>query len=459
MPTSSIRLHTLAALSVSLQIGTAQSQWTPVAATGPSARTEVIMPSDQASALLFGGVHGPTQTAFNELWRFDGVGWTLLQPTGPLPSPRSRLAGGYDLIRGKLVLFGGDAQYVGGGALGDTWEYDVATNTWANPLPTTTPTPRVHARMAFDLPRARMVMFGGGSGGSVNNETWAWDGTDWTQLFPAVSPSARQQVSLCYNQDTGELLLFGGSTGAASGLLGDTWAFDGTDWRQLVTATTPGAGIRNAKLTYDPVRQRSVMFGGVTAAGFGNTVWEFDGTDWAANPAAPGPSTRAGMGVEFVPALGTTVVACGYNGSFHADTFTFQTDTLATWSTTGQGCPTSAGDPTLALSAAPWAGDSVQFLIGNLPIAGLPFLILGFSSTTWNGQQLPLDLGLFGFPGCPLLVSLDNSQLALGPITASLPNQPVLYGYSLHAQAAVLEGTSPQTLGVSARLDMTIGAR
>ena len=103
--------------------------------------------------------------AFDELWRFDGATWTLLAPTGVLPSPRSRFGGDYDLIRGRLVVFGGDAQYVGGGALGDTWEYDTATNQWLNPQPSTLPNPRIHARLAFELPFARTLMFGGRTGG------------------------------------------------------------------------------------------------------------------------------------------------------------------------------------------------------------------------------------------------------------------------------------------------------
>ena len=456
---SSARLVAAATLFVSTTSLLAQAAWTSVAATGPSARTEVIMPTDQAGALLFGGVNGPTQTAFNELWRFDGVGWIQLSPGGIPPTPRSRLGGDYDLFRGRLVLFGGDAQYAGGGALGDTWEYDTATNQWFNPQPATVPSARVHGRMAFELPQGRMVMFGGRLGAVVNNETWTWDGTDWTQQLPNTSPPPREQASICYDAGRGNIVMFGGSTGAASGVLGDTWIWQGGDWQQVSTATIPGGtGLRNAKMTYDSLRDRVVLFGGVASNGFSSSVWEFDGVDWTLRQPAPGPSTRAGMGVVYVPALSTTVVACGFNGAFWADTWTWQTNAPATVTNFGSGCPTSAGVPTLTVSPLPWAGDTVTWNIGSLPPNGLSLLLFGFSSQSWNGLPLPLSMAFAGFPACDLLISPDSSSVVPGSFTTTLP--PPVIGLSVLNQAAVLEPTAVGSgLGMSAGVQILTGAR
>ena len=68
-----------------------------------------------------------------DIWRFDGTDWVDLKPAGPAPSIRGRLAGEWDLIRQRLVIFGGQGPT---GALGDTWEYDKATNTWTQVTPT-----------------------------------------------------------------------------------------------------------------------------------------------------------------------------------------------------------------------------------------------------------------------------------------------------------------------------------
>jgi len=454
-----MRLHArLAAVALTATLS-GQATWTSVPASGPSARTEVIMPTDQTGALLFGGVNGPTQTAFNELWCFDGTAWTLLAPAGIAPSPRSRLGGDYDLLRGRLVLFGGDGQYSLGGALGDTWEYDSATNQWFNPQPVNAPTPRIHARMAFELPQARMVMFGGRMGGTVNSETWTWDGLNWTQQLPFTTPPPREQPSLCYHAALGQVVMFGGSSGAVSGLFGDTWIWTGGDWQQVLTPTIPGGtGIRNAKMTYDSLRDRIVLFGGVTASGFSSTVWEFDGADWTQRQPAAGPGTRAGMGVVYVPALARTVVACGYNGAFWADTWTWQTNAPATVTSFGLGCPTSAGIPTLSLSPLPWAGETLTWNIGPAPAGALNLLLFGFSSQSWNGLPLPLSMAFAGFPTCTLLVSADSSVVVPGSLSAPIP--PQLIGLSFLNQAAVLDpGSTVPALGMSAALQVAVGGR
>ena len=61
--------------------------------------------------MLFGGA---SSTVLNDLWEWDGVAWTqLAQPTAP-PS-RSGHGLAYDLFRARVVLFGGTA---GGDATG-----------------------------------------------------------------------------------------------------------------------------------------------------------------------------------------------------------------------------------------------------------------------------------------------------------------------------------------------------
>lgn len=148
----------------------AQAVWTQLQpTTSPPKRTEIQLQSDGAGALMFAGLDGTLATAYNDLWRFDGVDWTLQLPVGAAPPPRSRFAAAFDPIRQRYVVFGGDAQYVGGGAYGDTWEWDPNTSTWTQFTPTSQPSARVHARMAFDLINANVLLFGGRGAG--NSET------------------------------------------------------------------------------------------------------------------------------------------------------------------------------------------------------------------------------------------------------------------------------------------------
>lgn len=91
------------------------------------------------------------------------------------------------------MLFGG---FSSAGHVGDTWEWDGATwsnrapiygDTWlwdgatqSNPAPAVNPGPLVGHRMAFDGARERVVLFGG-SGATLSEATWEWDGTSWVQ--------------------------------------------------------------------------------------------------------------------------------------------------------------------------------------------------------------------------------------------------------------------------------------
>lgn len=439
----------------------AQASWTQLTpAVSPSARTEVAMDSDGSGALLFGGQYGPGVVAYNELWRFDGTTWTQQVPTGAAPPARSRFAAAFDPIRQRFVIFGGDGQYAGGGTLGDTWEWDPVSSTWTQAFPNTSPSPRIHARMAFDLVNVRLLMFGGRGAGAA--ETWSWDGLDWTLQNPANVPPGREQAHLATHWGTGQIVMFGGSTGAASGVIGDTWIWNGTDWTAVTTTTVPGTGgLRNGKMTYDSLRERIVVHGGITSLGaFSASVWEFDGNDWSERLPTPRPNGRTGAGLCHVAQLGTTVLFGGYSGGVFGDTWIYQTNAPASATGFGIGCATSAGVPTLTAAPLPWLGGTVQFSLGNLPPTGLPFLLLGLSNTAWAGGALPQPMAAFGFPTCTLLVSPDASTFTLSPINLSLPNAPGFLGLQLHAQAAVLEPAGAGFgLGLSGATTLTLGAR
>ena len=52
-----------------------------------------------------------------DIWRFDGKNWTDLKPAAPLPSIRGRLAGDWDFVRSRLVIFGGQGTTGAKGAI------------------------------------------------------------------------------------------------------------------------------------------------------------------------------------------------------------------------------------------------------------------------------------------------------------------------------------------------------
>ena len=50
-------------------------------------------------------------------------------------------------------------------------------------------------------PAAYGDLFGGFNGTAALNETWTWDGATWTQLSPTTSPSARAGASMAYDPE------------------------------------------------------------------------------------------------------------------------------------------------------------------------------------------------------------------------------------------------------------------
>ena len=126
----------------------------------------------------------------------------------------------------------------------------------------------------------------------------------------------------------------------------------------------------------------------------------------------------------------------------------------------GPGCP-ATGAPFLA-SSPPRIGRNLQLtLLGAAPGA-FSWVALGFSTASWNGLPLPLDLGpAFGWTGCTLHTSLDlvasGAASAAGAFTLQvpLPANRATNGTRFHVQGATLDGAG--SLRVSNALTCTVG--
>lgn len=78
--------------------------------------------------------------------------------------------------------------------------------------PTISPPARGQACMAYDVATQQVVLFGGEDDSSLPalGDIWLWDGTNWTQQYPSTSPSAREDASMAYDPVTQNIVLFGG---------------------------------------------------------------------------------------------------------------------------------------------------------------------------------------------------------------------------------------------------------
>ncbi len=74
------------------------------------------------------------------------------------------------------------------------------------------PGPRTDAASAFDIANRTIVMLGGANRSGVLDETWTWDGRVWQRHQPASLPPAREFAFMGFDPGTSRVVLFGGTT-------------------------------------------------------------------------------------------------------------------------------------------------------------------------------------------------------------------------------------------------------
>jgi hypothetical protein len=137
--------------------------WTQQEDAGPQGRAGAAMTFDAAGlrVILFGGSGAIAgQVAFGDTWAWDGKTWVQIADFGP----PGRSAFGMVSMGDGIALFGGAPQF------GDTWEFDGKHWTQRQDIG---PGPRSGHAMAFDIVRSRIVLFGGlTTGTNVVGDTW-----------------------------------------------------------------------------------------------------------------------------------------------------------------------------------------------------------------------------------------------------------------------------------------------
>ena len=233
------------------------------------------------------------------------------------PKARKGHAIMYDAAHDYVLLFGGDEE--NGIEQQDTWSYDESG--WTR-LAIGGPEPRDGQSMAYDSLRQRVLMFGGEprGWGSADSRLWTWDGTSWAVVADFM-PVARFEVSITYDARRDRVVWFGGREGS-SNYFDDTWEFDGSQWAEVIPATTRPPARTLYALAYDAARQRVVMFGGngYSAGTLGDT-WEWDGADWVLM-ANGGPSPRYDCAMAYDSLRQQVVLYGGRNGGdYYTDTW------------------------------------------------------------------------------------------------------------------------------------------
>jgi len=292
---------------------TAAIEWVQLTPTvSPSPREGVAMAYDLVSGkiVIFGGYSG-TQGYLGDTWTFDGVTWTQLTP--PV-SPPARVAASmaYDAAIQKLVMFGGYTTTAG--YFGDTWVFDGSTGTWEHPHPSLSPPAATEPSVFTDPVTGRVDTFGGfNTQTQYQSSIWQFAGTTWIQLTPAASPSARCGAIATLDSALKNVVLFGGQ-GVSDTV--NTWTWDGANWTEQSPAHQPPS-LDSGAAAFGPGFAAVIAFGGEGA----NQTWAWTGSNWGQVQPTSSPSARSYDGMAYDPALGHIILFGGFNGAYFNDTW------------------------------------------------------------------------------------------------------------------------------------------
>jgi hypothetical protein len=278
--------------------------------TAPEARRYSSMAYDAARqvSVLFGG-HNAIGPNFTETWAWDGSAWTMAHDgnsDGDTPSHRHSAAMAYDIMRSRIVLFGGGGSFPGGGPpypyvylSGDTWEWDgfiwdqvAEIHSTENPAPLYRLTP-----MVYETSRSRSILLGGFRPFGYHDDNWSWNGHQWKDILDSAAttgiPTERQSVAMAYDPSADpsakkQILLFGGQEKATSAqvppsTMADTWAYtlSSQTWTEVNNNGEPAPESRRSHaMVTDGSRAAVMLFGGRNQSGYISTyyddLWKWD---------------------------------------------------------------------------------------------------------------------------------------------------------------------------------------
>jgi hypothetical protein len=170
--------------------------------------------------------------------------------------------------------------------------------------------------------------------------------------------------------------------------------------------------------------------------------------------------------VTYDPVRGRSIVVA--DDTFAIGEFTYyyrdNGSAVATYLPFGTGCAGGGGLPSLAAApgSTPTLGTTFTVQVSNTGGALLAALGVGVSRTVWGAIPLPMPLAQVGIAGCDLLVSPDlvvaMTIPAAGVATAAVavPNNPLLAGLVFFEQSLLLDPTAPNGVGATSNGAMVI---
>jgi hypothetical protein len=444
-------------LSVLLAASATAQGWvdrTPVSPTQrPSNRVSPAMCWDAAHGyvLLFGGYAGFWGIGTNDTWTWDGSAWTQRQVAVPpyvgtsLQNFPAALAMTFHAPTNEVLLVVLDTTY--------SWN---GTGWFSQPSGTLGPSPYgspANIAMGRDPVRNQTLLYVGSRIGNPTrtdvSETFLWSGLGWNLIPTATQPYPVDYPSMTLDPVSGKLVLCTKGNGQTG-----FFEWNGNNWQQRLVAGAPAGG---GTLATDSGNNCIVLFDAVMNQ-LPNHTWSLSNGNISQLSTPVEPARRWGAGMAYDPVRARTVMFGGANYLAFpplfslGDTWEFQLGPGPSYTTYGAGCAGSGGTPAIATqgTSLPHAGLNFQLHVSNLPLTAPTFLFFGVSDTSYLGLPLPLPLAGIGAPGCSVLSSAEQlhfltNVLGTAVWNVTIPNFP---GASFYNQAIVFDAAA-NPLGIT----------
>ncbi|MDQ6712368.1 MAG: hypothetical protein M3Z28_04145, partial [Candidatus Dormibacteraeota bacterium] len=238
---------------------------------------------------------------------------------------------------------------------------------------------------AYDAGHRQVVLL------NFRAQTWLWSNHQWVLAHPTVAPPRRTGAAVAWDPDMKAVLLFGGQASGNEGLLHDTWAWNGSNWRDVGTGGPAPPPSLMSTMTYDGKRHEMVLVESDVYFGAPVQLWTWNGTAWRRRSVSGAPSSPVAA-IGFDPQTGSVVAIAGDCSGFECRSQTWS------WDGTSWRQLRPAHEPDFAFYSMATAPDPIS---GQLLLLTVSSNTLGPAPTqtwSWDGRDW-VGLQLIGHPG------------------------------------------------------------